>query len=76
MINASPTPEPISEAFVSEDPAWYKRAVFYEVLVRGFKDSNGDGTGDLRGAHREARLSRMARRRLPVAAAVVRVAAA
>ncbi|TMR95807.1 maltose alpha-D-glucosyltransferase [Nonomuraea basaltis] len=49
MINASPVPEPISEAFVSEDPAWYKRAVFYEVLVRGFKDSNGDGTGDLRG---------------------------
>ncbi|TMR13099.1 maltose alpha-D-glucosyltransferase [Nonomuraea turkmeniaca] len=42
-------PEPISEAFVSEDPAWYKRAVFYEILVRGFKDSNGDGTGDLRG---------------------------
>ena len=28
---------------------WYKRAVFYEVLVRGFPDSNGDGTGDLRG---------------------------
>jgi maltose alpha-D-glucosyltransferase/alpha-amylase len=25
------------------------RAVFYEVLVRGFNDSNGDGTGDLRG---------------------------
>ncbi|TDD15446.1 maltose alpha-D-glucosyltransferase [Nonomuraea diastatica] len=49
MINASPTPEPISEAFVSEDPGWYKRAVFYEVLVRGFNDSNGDGTGDLRG---------------------------
>ncbi|SDJ59781.1 maltose alpha-D-glucosyltransferase [Nonomuraea jiangxiensis] len=49
MINASPTPEPVSEAFVSEDPAWYKRAVFYEILVRGFKDSNGDGTGDLRG---------------------------
>jgi maltose alpha-D-glucosyltransferase / alpha-amylase len=31
------------------DPAWFKRAVFYEVLVRGFSDSNGDGTGDLRG---------------------------
>jgi maltose alpha-D-glucosyltransferase/alpha-amylase len=31
------------------DPDWYKRAVFYEVLVRAFKDSNGDGTGDLRG---------------------------
>jgi maltose alpha-D-glucosyltransferase/alpha-amylase len=31
------------------DPHWYKRAVFYEVLVRSFKDSNGDGTGDLQG---------------------------
>jgi maltose alpha-D-glucosyltransferase / alpha-amylase len=33
----------------SVDPQWYKRAVFYEVLVRGFADSNGDGTGDLKG---------------------------
>ena len=33
----------------SSDPIWYKRAVFYEVLIRGFADSNGDGTGDLRG---------------------------
>jgi maltose alpha-D-glucosyltransferase / alpha-amylase len=32
-----------------QDPEWFKRAVFYEVLVRGFADSNGDGTGDLRG---------------------------
>jgi maltose alpha-D-glucosyltransferase / alpha-amylase len=31
------------------DPDWYKRAVFYEVLVRGFQDANGDGTGDIRG---------------------------
>ncbi len=31
------------------DPRWYQRAVFYEVLVRGFADANGDGTGDLRG---------------------------
>ena len=31
------------------DHDWYKRAVFYEVLVRAFADSNGDGTGDLRG---------------------------
>ena len=33
----------------THDPEWFKRAVFYEVLVRGFADSNGDGTGDLRG---------------------------
>ncbi|HUK72835.1 MAG TPA: maltose alpha-D-glucosyltransferase [Streptosporangiaceae bacterium] len=31
------------------DPHWYKRALFYEVVVRGFHDSNGDGTGDLQG---------------------------
>src|SRR5881409_1581894 len=31
------------------DPLWYKRAVFYEVLIRGFHDSNGDGTGDIKG---------------------------
>jgi maltose alpha-D-glucosyltransferase/alpha-amylase len=31
------------------DPLWYKRAVFYEVLIRGFADSNHDGTGDIRG---------------------------
>ena len=34
------------------DPAdhrWYQRAVFYEVLVRGFYDSTNDGTGDLTG---------------------------
>ncbi len=28
---------------------WYKNAVFYQVYVRAFKDSNGDGHGDLRG---------------------------
>jgi len=33
----------------TDDPSWYQRAIFYEVLVRGFRDSNGDGTGDLRG---------------------------
>jgi maltose alpha-D-glucosyltransferase / alpha-amylase len=28
---------------------WYKDAIFYEVYVRGFFDSNGDGVGDFRG---------------------------
>src|SRR5215217_9006818 len=31
------------------DPLWFKRAVFYEVLVRSFKDSNADGIGDQQG---------------------------
>lgn len=28
---------------------WYKDAIFYEVYVRGFYDSDGDGVGDFRG---------------------------
>ncbi|CAN5861346.1 maltose alpha-D-glucosyltransferase [soil metagenome] len=34
---------------LSNDPDWYKHAIFYEVVIRGFADNNGDGTGDLRG---------------------------
>ncbi len=33
----------------SQDVRWYERAVFYEVLVRGFFDKNDDGTGDIPG---------------------------
>jgi maltose alpha-D-glucosyltransferase/alpha-amylase len=47
-VSAEPTPTPASQ-LGSTDPGWFKRAVFYEVLIRGFFDSNGDGTGDLRG---------------------------
>jgi maltose alpha-D-glucosyltransferase/alpha-amylase len=35
--------------FSSSDPLWYKDAIFYEVHVRAFKDSNGDGIGDFAG---------------------------
>jgi maltose alpha-D-glucosyltransferase/alpha-amylase len=31
------------------NPSWYLNAVFYEVFVRAFRDSDGDGHGDLRG---------------------------
>ncbi|MEW6869572.1 maltose alpha-D-glucosyltransferase [Trueperella pyogenes] len=34
---------------ISEDPNWFKTAVFYEVLLRAFGDSTGTGLGDLRG---------------------------
>ena len=32
-----------------DDPSWHKKAVFYEVLVRAFTDSNGSGSGDFTG---------------------------
>jgi maltose alpha-D-glucosyltransferase / alpha-amylase len=44
-----PLPQTGSAGEESRDPLWYQRAVFYEVLIRGFADSNSDGTGDLRG---------------------------
>ncbi|MEJ5241257.1 MAG: maltose alpha-D-glucosyltransferase [Anaerolineales bacterium] len=28
---------------------WYKNAIFYELYIRAFRDTNGDGHGDLRG---------------------------
>jgi maltose alpha-D-glucosyltransferase/alpha-amylase len=33
----------------SGDPLWYKDAVFYQLHVKSFADSNGDGIGDFRG---------------------------
>jgi maltose alpha-D-glucosyltransferase/alpha-amylase len=33
----------------SADPLWYKDAVFYQLHVKSFADSNADGIGDFRG---------------------------
>ncbi len=41
---AGATPRPLLD-----DPRWYERAVFYELLPRGFYDSNDDGVGDIPG---------------------------
>jgi len=40
---------PITLPGLTLDPQWHRRSVFYEVMVRSFMDSNGDGTGDLSG---------------------------
>jgi maltose alpha-D-glucosyltransferase/alpha-amylase len=34
---------------LSADSLWYKNAIFYELHIRAFADSNGDGKGDLLG---------------------------
>ena len=39
---ATPAPE-------TESAAWWHDAVFYEIFVRSFNDSNSDGTGDFNG---------------------------
>lgn len=33
-----------------DEKPWFQEAVFYELYIRAFKDSNGDGHGDFRGA--------------------------
>jgi maltose alpha-D-glucosyltransferase/alpha-amylase len=40
---------PIQLPGLALNPEWYRRAVFYEVMVRSYVDSNGDGSGDLSG---------------------------
>ena len=32
-----------------EDPLWYKDAIIYELHIKAFRDSNGDGIGDFEG---------------------------
>jgi len=39
----------IGGALFPEDPLWYKDAIIYELHVRAFADSDGDGIGDFQG---------------------------
>ena len=44
----TPTPEPTASV-TGLEPGWWNDAVFYEIFVRSFKDSDGDGIGDFNG---------------------------
>src|SRR4051812_20825390 len=35
----------------SEAHSWWQKAIFFQIYVRSFQDSNGDGIGDLNGLH-------------------------
>lgn len=40
---------PFGQPGLQHNPTWYRRAIFYEVMVRSFADSDGDGVGDFQG---------------------------
>src|SRR5213596_3033073 len=46
QLGASAGPEPRPW---HDDPLWYKDAIIYEIHVKAFFDSNGDGIGDFPG---------------------------
>jgi maltose alpha-D-glucosyltransferase / alpha-amylase len=46
---ADSSPQAQTRQWFEAEPLWFKRAVFYEIHVRGFYDANGDGIGDFRG---------------------------
>lgn len=39
----------LAQPGLRHDPQWFRKAVFYEVLVRAFADSKGSGAGDFTG---------------------------
>lgn len=49
IIAPAATPAVTTEPADQTGPAWWNEAVFYEIFVRSFYDSNGDGIGDLNG---------------------------
>ncbi|MBT9493562.1 MAG: DUF3459 domain-containing protein [Paucibacter sp.] len=49
-LDLSPVPKKSSAAVIKPLPkGWQDGAVFMEIFVRGYQDSDGDGIGDLRG---------------------------
>ena len=40
---------PLDKSPLTDDPLWFKDAIIYEVPVKSFADSDGDGIGDFRG---------------------------
>jgi maltose alpha-D-glucosyltransferase/alpha-amylase len=48
-VAAQETTTAVPGHWFESEPLWFKRAVFYEIHIRGFFDGNDDGSGDFRG---------------------------
>ncbi len=48
-VGRQPAVPDVAVPGLHDDPQWYRTAVFYEVMLRCFSDSSGQGSGDLRG---------------------------
>ena len=42
-------PTPSGPTPLGDDPLWYKDAIIYQIHIKSFKDSTGDGYGDFKG---------------------------
>jgi glycosidase len=49
LTSVSKTEIPTVGNVTGLEPGWWNDAVFYEIFVRSFKDSDGDGIGDFNG---------------------------
>ncbi|MCB0646132.1 MAG: alpha-glucosidase [Saprospiraceae bacterium] len=49
MMTACNNAEPQPDESAHSEKKWWKEAIIYQIYPRSFKDTNGDGIGDLRG---------------------------
>src|SRR5512134_2432385 len=53
-VRSTPTAVPVSTDSAPQGPLpWWREAVFYEIFVRSFYDTDGNGIGDFNGITRK-----------------------